>query len=77
MDSTKLEELIKKVEDAKNRRAKLEGAMEQLNQRMKTEFNCNTLEELDAFLKKQQDLLADLDKQISEESAILEGMVTW
>lgn len=52
MDTRKLEKLKAQIDDAKETKAKAEGALEPLMVKLNKEFDCKTLEEAEVKLKK-------------------------
>lgn len=65
MESEKLLRMKKKIEDSKAEKSRLEGKKEQLENQLKTQFECETVDEAKKYLSVLEDQLEELQEQIS------------
>lgn len=73
----KLMDMKKKVEKAKTEVAQAQGAIEQLNKRMKEEFGVDNIDDAEDLLTKIQKEGEDLAEEIREKMAALESNYDW
>ena len=75
--AAKVELLEQQVELAKRDKARLEGRVEELMNRLKTEFNVTTVEEAETLLAKMQQDIADNSKRIENMYSQLNTKYGW
>jgi chromosome segregation ATPase len=64
MDGEKLLKMKKKIEELKAEKSRLEGKKEQLENQLKTQFKCESIEEAKKYLSVLEDELEELQKLI-------------
>jgi predicted nucleic acid-binding Zn-ribbon protein len=72
MDLKKLEAMKAKIEEAKDTKARAEGALEPLMKQLEEEFGCKTVEEARKKLKKMQSEIEIAEEEIEEKIVELE-----
>ena len=70
---SRLLDLRRKVDEAKEEKAKLEGQIEQLETILRDEFNCSSLEEGQALLEKITEEVDKLTAEMEEELDAIES----
>ena len=75
MTSQQFEKIKQDISDAQTRKDKLQGALEQLKERMKKEYGVETVEELQALLAKTKEQVAALQLKFDVAMDELEIMV--
>lgn len=77
MDSRRLDELLEKLAEAKEARAKAQGALEPLMKTLKEDFGCETLEEAEKKLKELGDSIKKMEtsfeEKLEEAESLIEG----
>lgn len=69
------EELKTKIEKAKIRRSKAEGNLEQLQERLVSEFDVNTIEEAEEVLKNMQENIEKSKTRLNSILKEIDGLV--
>jgi chromosome segregation ATPase len=76
--SINIEEIKQKVDEAKEEKAKAEGAMEQIEKQWKDEFDCKTEEEVQNNINKIEADIKDLSEKketyMTEINTVMEGV---
>ncbi|MFX0132402.1 MAG: hypothetical protein ACFFDN_02025 [Candidatus Hodarchaeota archaeon] len=67
MNQEEIEKLRNKIEDAKTNRDKSQGAIDQIKERLKKEFDCSSIEEAESILN-------NLEKQIDSHTEKIETL---
>lgn len=77
MQISDFEELKKKIENAKTRKAKAEGALEQAMTRLKDEFGCSTVEAAEEKLKQLQTEIDNDEIKLDSMLRSLDNSIDW
>jgi len=77
MTARRLEEIRDKIEEAKDKKAKAEGALENLKKSMKTEFGVDSIDELKKLLEEKKGEAERLEVRIDKLSTSLEELIDW
>lgn len=77
MQISDFEGLKKKIEDAKTRKAKAEGALEQAMTRLKDEFGCSTIDEAEEKLKQLQTEIDNDEIKLDSMLKSLDNSIDW
>ena len=79
MDVKDFETLKKQITEAKTRKDKLSGGLEQLKEQMKKEFDCNSVEELETLLvnttEELETVQARFDQSLQELNELVKPML--
>lgn len=70
-------EIQESLHKAQERKSRTEGALEQLETRMREDYKCNSVEELEAKRSQLDTQLARLDKRFERLLAELEDVTEW
>lgn len=73
----KLIKMKKTIDDAKQKSAQLQGALDQVKQRLQSEFNISSLEGAEALLDEMEMEISELEEAISKQIKKLESDYEW
>jgi len=76
INEQKLLELKKQIEEAERLASEYTGQLKSLYQRMKEEFECNSLEELEFKISEEEKQIKQLEEEIEQLSKELEKFET-
>lgn len=77
MDARTFEAIKNKIDTLKSKKAKAEGAMENIEAQWKSEHGISTLKEAADLLKFMEGKQADMEDEIKEFYSELEGLTNW
>jgi len=75
--ASELLNLKNRIEEAKEERTRLEGQLEQLQKRLKEDFNCDTPEEAEAYILELESQASKLEQEVSEGVATIKEELGW
>jgi len=78
MEVKELQQLKEKIEKAKSEKAKAEGSLEQIQKRWKDDFDCTSVDQVEAKIKETEEQIKSLtekkDNYIKEIEEVMEGV---